>query len=75
MINKLQNTDILNAVQTIDIEIKALDELKSLLDEKALIECPKDDEKRKYLEKLDNISKNYISKLNNKFVTILIYKF
>ena len=28
--------------------------IKSLLDEKALIECPKDDEKRKYLEKLDN---------------------
>ena len=28
--------------------------IKSLLDEKALNECPKDDEKRKYLEKIDN---------------------
>ncbi len=28
--------------------------IKSLLDEKALPECPKDDEKRKYLEKFDN---------------------
>ena len=32
MINKLQNTDILNAIQTIDIEIEALNELKHLLD-------------------------------------------
>ena len=33
MINKLQNTDILNAISTIDIEITALNELKNLLDE------------------------------------------
>ncbi|MBR5304049.1 MAG: KpsF/GutQ family sugar-phosphate isomerase [Candidatus Gastranaerophilales bacterium] len=33
MINKLQNSDILNAVQTIDVEIEALNELKELLDE------------------------------------------
>lgn len=33
MINKLQNTDILNAISTIDIEIAALNELKNLLDE------------------------------------------
>jgi len=32
MINKLQNTDILNAIQTIDVEIEALNELKNLLD-------------------------------------------
>ena len=32
MINKLQNTDILNAIQTIDTEIEALNELKNLLD-------------------------------------------
>ncbi|MBR3605921.1 MAG: hypothetical protein IKL52_07825 [Candidatus Gastranaerophilales bacterium] len=33
MINKLQNTDILNAIQTIDVEIEALNELKNLLDD------------------------------------------
>lgn len=33
MINKLQNTDIINAISTIDIEITALNELKNLLDE------------------------------------------
>jgi len=33
MINKLQNTDILNAIHTIDIEIEALNELKELLNE------------------------------------------
>ncbi len=33
MINKLQNTDIINAISTIDIEINALNELKNLLDE------------------------------------------
>lgn len=33
MINKLQNTDILNAIQTIDTEIAALEELKGLLDD------------------------------------------
>ena len=32
MINKLQNTDILGAIQTIDTEIEALNELKNLLD-------------------------------------------
>lgn len=33
MLNKLQNTDILNAIHTIDIEIEALNELKELLNE------------------------------------------
>lgn len=33
MINKLQNSDILNAIQTIDIEIAALNELKELMNE------------------------------------------
>jgi len=33
MINKLQNTDIINAISTVDIEITALNELKNLLDE------------------------------------------
>ena len=33
MINKLQNSDILNAIQTIDVEIEALNELKNLLDD------------------------------------------
>lgn len=33
MINKLQNTDILNAIHTIDVEIEALNELKELLNE------------------------------------------
>lgn len=33
MINKLQNTDILNAINTIDTEITAINELKDLLDE------------------------------------------
>lgn len=33
MINKLQNSDILTALQTIDIEIEALNELKKLLDD------------------------------------------
>lgn len=33
MINKLQNADILKGIQTIDIEIDALNELKNLLDE------------------------------------------
>ena len=33
MINKLQNSDILNAINTIDCEIEAINELKSLLDD------------------------------------------
>ena len=33
MINKLQNTDIISAINTIDCEIDAIKELKSLLDE------------------------------------------
>lgn len=33
MINKLQNSDIVQAMQTIDIEINALNELKNLLDD------------------------------------------
>ena len=33
MINKLQNTDIISAINTIDCEIDAIEELKSLLDE------------------------------------------
>ncbi len=33
MIEKLQNTDILNAIKTIDCEIEAINELKLLLDE------------------------------------------
>ncbi len=33
MINKLQNSDILTAIKTIDTEIGALDELKNLLDD------------------------------------------
>ena len=33
MINKLQNSDILNAINTIDCEINALNELKYLLDD------------------------------------------
>ena len=33
MINTLQNTDIINAIHTVDTEINALNELKSLLDE------------------------------------------
>ena len=33
MINKLQNSDILNAINTIDCEIEAITELKNLLDE------------------------------------------
>ena len=33
MINKLQNSDILNAVNTIDCEIEAIEELKNILDD------------------------------------------
>ena len=33
MVQKLQNTDILNAIKTIDTEISAIEELKNLLDE------------------------------------------
>lgn len=33
MINKLENSDILNAIKTIDCEIEAINELKNLLDE------------------------------------------
>ena len=33
MINKLQNRDILNAINTIDCEIEAIEELKNTLDD------------------------------------------
>ena len=32
-INKLQNNDIINAINTINCEIEAIEELKNLLDE------------------------------------------